>query len=60
MAYWSLYAKPTTEEVILDANGDLKDRLVHLKHPCIELRKEDTGGMIYWNGKRYIWLHQGC
>ncbi|HEX8658141.1 MAG TPA: hypothetical protein VF690_11420 [Hymenobacter sp.] len=59
---WSLYIGSTTHEVMFSSNGDLLDtRQVRLKRPTIELIKEEQGGgMIYWNGKRYVWLHQTC
>ncbi|PJJ48060.1 FG-GAP repeat protein [Hymenobacter chitinivorans] len=60
--YWHLYRKPTTFEVTFDKSGDIAgDRTVRLRHPTIELGQEESGGgMIYWNGQKYIWLHQTC
>ncbi len=60
--HWRLYRGPRTDEVLFNPDGDLLDtRTVRLKRPTIELTKEEQGGgMIYWNGKRYIWIHQTC
>ena len=60
--HWHIYTQPRTEETTFNPNGDiLGSRAVRLKHPTIELTKEEQGGgMIYWNGKRYIWIHQTC
>jgi hypothetical protein len=32
-----------------------------LKRPALNLENPDAsaGGLIYWNGKKYIWIHQG-
>jgi hypothetical protein len=59
---WSLYTKPITTEVTFDKSGDvLGGRTIRLHHPAIEITKDEVGGgMIYWNGKRYIWIHQTC
>ena len=60
--HWNLYTRPTTQENRFTTSGDLlESRTVRLKRPTIEVtRMEQGGGMIYWNGKRYIWIHQTC
>ncbi|MCC2547130.1 hypothetical protein LJY25_11790 [Hymenobacter sp. BT175] len=60
--HWRVYRGRTTDEVLFTPSGDLGDtRTIYLKRPTIELTKEEQGGgMIYWNGRRYIWLHQTC
>ena len=60
--HWTLYTKPTTHENLFAPSGDLSgSRQVRLQRPAIEISAEEQGGgMIYWNGKVYIWLHQTC
>ncbi|MGY2131771.1 hypothetical protein ACW9KT_06065 [Hymenobacter sp. HD11105] len=60
--YWNLFTKASTLETLFDKSGDTSGaRTVRLKHPAIEIGREETGGgMIYWNGKKYIWIHQTC
>ena len=60
--HWHLYIGSTTDEVMFGLNGDILDtRTVRLMRPTIELTKKEQGGdMIYWNGKRYVWIHQTC
>jgi hypothetical protein len=60
--HWRIYTKPTTDEVTFEASGGiLGSRVVKLRHPTIEITQEEVGGgMIYWNGQRYTWIHQSC
>jgi hypothetical protein len=60
--YWNLFTKASTLETLFDKSGDISgERTIQLKHSAIEIGKEETGGgMIYWNGKKYIWIHQTC
>lgn len=60
--YWQLYTKPTTSEMVFDQDGGISgQRTVRLRRPSIEIGKEELGGgMIYWDGRRYIWIHQTC
>jgi hypothetical protein len=49
----------------LNQDGDIKgSRAIKLKTPGIEmLTMEDIEpspvAIIYWNGKKYIWIHEG-
>ena len=63
---WSLYTKKTASETQFDeATGDiLGSKKIKLVRPGILIEDyEDgaalAGGIIYWNGKKYIWIHQG-
>lgn len=59
--HWNLYTRSTAEETIIDPSGDLESRIRRLKRPAIEITKEESdGGLIYWNGKQYIWINQTC
>ncbi|WP_345221407.1 hypothetical protein [Hymenobacter koreensis] len=62
VTYWKLYINTSTFEVLFDKSGEMNgERNVRLRHPAIEIGKEEVGGgMIYWNGKKYVWLHQSC
>lgn len=48
-----------TEE---DENGDLIDTpSIFLKSPSIKIEKSELGGgLIFWNGEEYQYLHQTC
>lgn len=63
---WSVYNKKTAFETQFDKKtGDiLGGKEVKLARPGIlAMDYEDgspyAGGIIYWNGKKYIWIHQG-
>ena len=60
--YWQLYAKPSTVETLFGKNGDVAgSRNVRLLRPTIEVGQDELGGgMIYWDGRKYIWIHQTC
>ena len=64
VAAWGLYTDSRAFEVTSSANGDIDaegGRTVRLKHPAIEILSEESGGgLIHWNGKRYVWIHQTC
>ncbi len=66
MDKWQLYTNPTAQETIFnETTGDIiGGKTVRLKHPCVLVADyEDggflAGGLIYWNGKKYTWIHQG-
>lgn len=66
MDKWSLYKKKTASETQFDKNsGDiLGSKEVKLERPAILIQHAEkgaanAGGLIYWNGKRYTWIHQG-
>lgn len=63
---WALYTKKTAQETQFDKeSGDIMDgKTVKLARPGILIEDyEDgaalAGGIIYWNGENYIWIHQG-
>lgn len=63
---WSLYKKKLAYETQFDKNsGDITGgREVKLSRPAVLIEDyEDgaalAGGIVYWNGKKYIWIHQG-
>jgi hypothetical protein len=63
---WSVYKQKTAQETQFDKEtGDIiGGKEVKLSHQGILLEDyEDggfiSGGIIYWNGKKYIWIHQG-
>jgi hypothetical protein len=63
---WKLYTKKTAYETQFDKeSGDiLGSKEIKLVRPGIIIEDyEDgaalAGGIIYWNGKKYIWIHQG-
>jgi hypothetical protein len=63
---WSLYRKNTASETQFDKEkGDIiGGKTVKLKRPSILVEDyEDgaalAGGIIYWDGTKYIWIHQG-
>jgi hypothetical protein len=60
---WLLYNKRTAYETQFDKNsGDISgSKTVKLNRPglLVESEEDGAGGIIYWNGKKYIWIHQG-
>ena len=64
--HWSVFTKNVAEQTIFDKNsGDiLGNKKVKLFNPGILIQSyEDgspnAGGIIYWNGSKYIWIHHG-
>ncbi|MBO0930722.1 hypothetical protein [Fibrella aquatilis] len=63
---WGLYNNKTASEAQFDeATGDMIDgKEIKLNHPGILLEDHEdgafiSGGILYWNGKNYSWIHQG-
>lgn len=63
---WALYKKKTAYETLFDkSSGDIKgSREVKLVRVAVLIEHyEDgasiSGGIIYWSGKKYRWIHQG-
>ncbi|HXO73610.1 MAG TPA: hypothetical protein VN824_00245, partial [Puia sp.] len=63
---WYVYKKKTANETQFDKkSGDiLGGKPVKLLHPCLSIANvedgaEVSGGLIYWTGKKYRWIHQG-
>jgi hypothetical protein len=60
---WYLYNKRTVSKTQFDKHsGDIiGSKIVKLSRPglLVESEEDGAGGIIYWNGKKYIWIHQG-
>lgn len=63
---WSVYKKKTAYETQFDKkSGDvIGGKQIKLSHPCISVAvledgAETAGGLIYWTGTKYRWIHQG-
>lgn len=60
---WSVYKEKSAYATQFDKkSGDVKGgKQVPLSRHCIYIvsREEASGGLIYWTGKKYSWIHQG-
>ena len=58
---WKIFDKEKTYRITFEDNGDIKgDEEVLLINPAISIRQsEGSGGLIYFNGEKFIWIHQG-
>lgn len=58
---WSIIRDRTVHETTLKPNGDVDgEREITLERPAIGIRQQEgSGGLIYFNGKKFIWIHQG-
>jgi len=62
---WSLYVKNTAYETTFNKDGDMTgSKKISLGKPALYVHDlEDglptSGGIIYWTGQKYIWIHQG-
>lgn len=63
---WSLYKKKTAVETKFNqesgdiiGRGEIKLARLAILVEDYEDRATLAGGIIYWNGKKYIWIHQG-
>lgn len=63
---WSLYRKKVAHQTRFEKeSGDITgSKEVKLARPAVLIEDyEDgaalAGGLIYWNGKKYVWIHQG-
>jgi hypothetical protein len=63
---WSVFSGKKAQETQFDKkSGDIiRGKEIKLKHSCLLLAAmedgaEVSGGLIYWNGAKYIWIHQG-
>jgi hypothetical protein len=60
---WSVYKEKSAYATQFDKkSGDVKGgKQVQLNRHCIYIvsREEASGGLIYWTGKKYSWIHQG-
>lgn len=58
---WEVFDKPLTHETTFLKNGDIDGtQEVKLDHVAISIREEEgSGGLIYYNSEKFIWIHQG-
>ena len=58
---WRAFTERVTYETTFKENGDVAGgKEVKLLRPAIEIREEEgSGGLIYFNGKDFVWIHQG-
>lgn len=59
--YWEIFDQPLTHETTFLENGDIDgSREVKLDNVAISIREDEgSGGLIYYNGEKFIWIHQG-
>ena len=54
MDYWQVYPKGKV------GKGSGETKIVRLQGDALLVgRKESASGLLYWNGKRYLWYQQG-
>ncbi|MBS1503835.1 MAG: hypothetical protein JST32_17330, partial [Bacteroidetes bacterium] len=62
---WNIYKKSVADVTITNKSGDItKSKQIKLKRPGLYVYdlvdgQPNAGGIIYWNGKKYVWLQQG-
>ena len=58
---WNLFGRETATQTTFDGNGDAKgSREIKLVRPGILITdNRGSGAVIYYNGKNFIWIHQG-
>jgi hypothetical protein len=62
---WHLYKDKIAYEQLFNKDGDMlgckKIKLVRAVFFIYDLEdgEPNSGGIIYWDGKKYIWIHQG-
>jgi hypothetical protein len=58
---WSVFKDKVTYETTFKPDGDVDTgKKVTLDRNAITIREEEgSGGLIYYNGKEFIWIHQG-
>lgn len=58
---WALFTKKQTHRITTLSSGDVGgEQLVTLSRPAIKIREsEGSGGLIYFDGKQFVWIHQG-
>ena len=59
--YWELFTESKTFETTFLDNGDVdSSRELTLARAAISVREQEgSGGLIYFNGKKFTWIHQG-
>jgi hypothetical protein len=64
-AGWNIYRRPEAYVTSTNRSGDItKSKKIKLKRPGLYVYdlvdgQPNAGGIIYWNGKKYVWLQQG-
>jgi hypothetical protein len=58
---WSVFKERATYETTFKENGDVGERKkITLKKDAIKIRElGGSGGLIYFDGTRFTWIHQG-
>ncbi len=58
---WSVFKDRKTYETTFLENGDIDgSKEIFLERSAIELREDEgSGGLIYFNGEKFIWIHRG-
>lgn len=62
---WGLYKDKIAHETTFTKDGDiLSSKKINLLRPALYVHDLEDGlplggGLIYWTGKKYIWIHQG-
>jgi hypothetical protein len=58
---WEIVDAKFTEETTFSEDGDVNgSKPVTLERPAISIREiEGSGGLIYFDGKIFTWIHQG-
>ena len=58
---WSVNNDEITYGTTFYSNGDIKGtEEVRLGHAAISVREEEgSGGLIYYDGEKFVWIHQG-
>jgi predicted Zn-dependent protease len=59
--YWEVFDQRITHETTFLENGDVDgSREIKLDHAAISIREDEgSGGLIYFNGEKFISIHQG-
>lgn len=58
---WELFIESKTFETTFLDNGDVDgSKEMTLSRPAVSIREEEgSGGLIYFNGEKFTWIHQG-
>lgn len=58
---WNTFRDKVTYETTFKPDGDVDGgKEIQLDKPAIKISEEEgAGGLIYFNGKEFIWIHQG-
>lgn len=59
--FWKVFDQRLTHETTFLENGDIDGtNEVKLDHAAISIREDEgSGGLIYYNNEKFIWIHQG-